>query len=242
MKETRNLWTLLVILSILIVGVFTSVNFGDVDASPDTTFAVEYEYSWPPTGPNFKVNVTVYDASYLYSWQINMTWNPAVLQYTGLTFGGFLTTQPEGSTTGKYPTTPTNFVLFYETTKGSHQGKSAAKGLLATITFTVLVPGHTVMDISGLGGPIQMTKYVYCITPPQLVTMYPITQNGYMCTLKGDTDFDGDVDYTDFLAFCAEYLKTSGSVGWTGKADFDHDGDVDYTDFLAFTSNYLKTV
>lgn len=59
--------------------------------------------------------------------------------------------------------------------------------------------------------------------------------------ILGDIDGDGDVDYGDFLAFAASYLKSSGQPGYDREADFDCDGDVDYDDFLTFAANYLKS-
>jgi len=62
--------------------------------------------------------------------------------------------------------------------------------------------------------------------------------------IQGDvpgTPPDGDVDYFDFLAFAASYLKTSAQPDYNPGADFDVDGDVDYDDFLIFAGNYLKT-
>jgi hypothetical protein len=227
-KKTWNIWTPLVLLSVLIMGFMASVNFKDVGASPGTTFAVEYKYNWPSTGPNFKVNVTIYEADYVYSWQVWMEFDPAVLSFTGITFGGFLTTQPEGSSTNVIP--GSNYVLFSESTIGSYQGKNAAQALLATITFNVLAAGHSVIDIDG--GTYLMTRYTYCFQVPQLVTKYPTTISGYMSTVIGDADCDGDVDSADLTVLADGYGKHEP------EGDLNHSGNTEVIDLYTLGKHY----
>jgi hypothetical protein len=201
----------------------------DAVASPGTTFAVEYKYNWPATGPGFQVRVKVYDASYLYSWQVWMEYDPAVLSFTGIVSGGFLTTQPEGSDfTYSIPMAGT--LLFSEATKGSHQGKSAAEGLLATVTFNVLAQGHGVINIGG--GTYAMTYYMECFTIPTLVKKYPTRQNGYMSTLIGDADCDGDVGNDDLIVLAGGYGKH------VPEGDFDHSGNTDVKDLYTLGKHY----
>jgi len=69
-----------------------------------------------------------------------------------------------------------------------------------------------------------------------------LTNGVVMVTLPGNIDGDNDVDYDDFLAFAAAYLKSSGQPGYHPVADIDGDGDVDYDDFLAFAAYYLKSL
>lgn len=52
--------------------------------------------------------------------------------------------------------------------------------------------------------------------------------------IGGDTDFDGDVDFADFLALSTNYEKT----GTWREGDFDGDGLVTFADFLILSSNY----
>ncbi|MEM6471893.1 MAG: PA14 domain-containing protein [Planctomycetota bacterium] len=54
----------------------------------------------------------------------------------------------------------------------------------------------------------------------------------------GDSDGDGDVDGTDFLAFRDTFRKRSGDPRYNWIFDIDNDGDVDGFDFLAFRNNF----
>lgn len=53
-------------------------------------------------------------------------------------------------------------------------------------------------------------------------------------TVAGDTDLDGDVDFTDFLVLSANFGM---SGGWT-EGDFNQNGTVDFDDFLAQSANF----
>lgn len=56
------------------------------------------------------------------------------------------------------------------------------------------------------------------------------------CSLAGDTNFDGIVDFVDFLTLSANYGKESGAVWPDG--DFDWDRAVGFSDFLALRDNF----
>ena len=58
------------------------------------------------------------------------------------------------------------------------------------------------------------------------------------CPIPGDTDSDGDVDFSDFQALNANFGKTNDAI-WA-EGDFDDDGDVDFADFLALSDNFSE--
>jgi len=58
----------------------------------------------------------------------------------------------------------------------------------------------------------------------------------------GDTDNDGDVKGSDFLAFKASWYKCDPEPGYDACADFDRDGCVKGSDFLIFKSNWYQAV
>lgn len=53
-------------------------------------------------------------------------------------------------------------------------------------------------------------------------------------TVFGDADFDGTVQFSDFLALSSHF----GQPGGWGQGDFDGDGEVNFTDFLILSVNF----
>ncbi len=56
------------------------------------------------------------------------------------------------------------------------------------------------------------------------------------CSLPGDVDDDGEVDFQDFLVLQAGYGATTGAERSDG--DLDDDNDVDFQDFLVLQAHY----
>jgi hypothetical protein len=54
--------------------------------------------------------------------------------------------------------------------------------------------------------------------------------------VAGDTNFGGDVNFTDLLKLAQNYNNTTGMT-WE-QGDFDFDGDVDFSDLLALAQNF----
>lgn len=55
--------------------------------------------------------------------------------------------------------------------------------------------------------------------------------------LAGDTDFNGAVDFADFLALSSAF----GGAGHWGNGDFDCSGDIVFADFLVLSQNFGAT-
>jgi len=56
--------------------------------------------------------------------------------------------------------------------------------------------------------------------------------------IKGDTNLDGKVNFTDFVTLARSYGKTGAD--WS-MGDFDYDGKVDFADLVALARNYGQT-
>ena len=63
--------------------------------------------------------------------------------------------------------------------------------------------------------------------PPPTPTMLP-----------GDFDSSGEVDFTDFLLFVAQFGKSSSDEGFDARMDLDSNGTIDFTDFLNFVAAF----
>jgi hypothetical protein len=57
-------------------------------------------------------------------------------------------------------------------------------------------------------------------------------------TTQGDANFDGEVDFTDFVRLFNNYTGSFGSGKLWTQGDFDFDGDVDFSDFVKLFNNY----
>ena len=60
--------------------------------------------------------------------------------------------------------------------------------------------------------------------------------------LFGDSNGDGTVNLTDYRAFVATYLTSTGQAKFSSIFDANNDGTINLTDYRAFTTNYLKTI
>ena len=56
----------------------------------------------------------------------------------------------------------------------------------------------------------------------------------------GDFDGDGKVEFSDFIAFAAQFGKTETDPAWERQFDLDDDGEIGFSDFLAFATNFGK--
>ncbi len=57
-------------------------------------------------------------------------------------------------------------------------------------------------------------------------------------TLTGDFDSSGEVDFTDFLLFVAQFGKSSSDDGFDARMDLDGNGTVEFPDFLLFVAAF----
>jgi PKD repeat protein len=95
------------------------------------------------SGETVKVNITVEDATFLYSWQVNMSFDPTVLEFVNVTEGEFLMQQPEGTSPAlRKDHAADGWILCGWFTLGSYQGIPGS-GTLATVEFNVLKEGES---------------------------------------------------------------------------------------------------
>jgi len=191
-------------------------------------------------GNNLQVSVNVTDAVDLFSYQVNVTWNPSMLNFLRVvSYGDFLARTGSSYGTSRIQPTwkasnVTGYASIAETILGDVAGISGG-GRLFTIEFRIVGYGWTDLNI-GSGGSL----------PTMLLnsaggTITYNTVRGYFSNrLGGDVDSDRDVDYNDFVVLAGAYGSTSGQPAYKRNADFDDDGDVDYNDFVKLAGNYGK--
>ena len=73
-----------------------------------------------------------------------------------------------------------------------------------------------------------------------VITFAKATDTGTPGTpgLTGDFDGSGAVDFQDFLAFVAQFGKSSSDEGFDARMDLDGSGTIDFQDFLAFVAAF----
>jgi len=137
-------------------------------ASPGAVIAIEpAEVLDVPVGETFKLNLTVTDVSNLYGWQVNITFNPSILNVASTEEGPFLK-QVNETVVYKKTSNDGGFLLLTSTftTPYPLQGATGS-GLLATVTFTVTGQGASSLNF------VKGTKMN--TVPPPYQTVLPIT-------------------------------------------------------------------
>ena len=106
---------------------------------------------------------------------------------------------------------------------------------------------YSVGDLSA-GVPVDSTNFIFDLTGDSMVGVADLTQwlskaasfNGYNTPYRrGDTNFDMDVDITDFHALVTnfDFDGDTNHNDWP-EGNFDGDGDVDITDFDYMANNF----
>jgi len=211
------------------------------------------------------VNVSMYDTE-LFAWQVNVTWDTAMLNFTGLSYGDFLaqTGSPDGTSGSKVDivdaSNDTGYASIAETILGEYPGINET-GRLVTLDFLILGYGWTYLNISVSGGvlpTILLDSTGGTITYDRLlVPIFP--SDGYFRNvIPGDMtddspgvlpDYpDGDVDGFDLGEFADAYGTSVGQPNYNHLGDLtddspgvppdNPDGDVDGFDLGVFADNY----
>ncbi len=212
------------------------------------------------SGSLVSFNVDITNATDLFAWQVNISWNPAILNYSKVTeYGSFLraTTSPNGTSgwinrdpLANVTIAPFNNTLGYaaiaETILGDYSGITG-DGRLVTVEFEVVGYGETNLTIS-VSGTLATTLLDSAGGSVTFDTADGYFRNTLPGDIQGDTGGtppDGDVDRYDFFAFLDHYGSSVGDPNYNRLADLEDDvggplpdGDVDRYDFFAFLDNY----
>jgi len=105
-----------------------------------------------------------------------------------------------------------------------------------TVVLTAAEEGQTYTVDYAVTGGTATSGVDYIIT-----TAGPGCWN-YPTQCHGDTDNDGEVKGSDFLALKASWYKCAPDADYNPCADFDRDGCVKGSDFLILKSNWYQTV
>jgi hypothetical protein len=130
-----------------------------VKASPGTTVAIDpAEVKELETGASFTVDVTIAEASNIYGWQANVTFDPGVLSVASAAEGPFLKNVNETAWPNPSIDNTKGYVLISSSLMPPYaqypQGVSGG-GILANITFTVKSGGSSDLHFQAAGTKLR---------------------------------------------------------------------------------------
>jgi hypothetical protein len=193
-------------------------------------------------GDTFQVHVNISAVADLYTWNVNITWNPAMLNFTRIVaYGDFLarTTSPYGTSRAVNIArvyNETGSALIAESTLGEYPG-IGGNGRLVTVEFLIIGYGWTDLDI-----------LVAADFPTQLLSttgnsLSFTTGDAYFRnTLKGDVDWNKIVNVVDAAGVSAHWYPGPpvGPLGYGREADINLDGTVNIVDAAIVSANWNR--
>jgi hypothetical protein len=195
-------------------------------------------------GNTFEVPVNITGVTDLLAWQINMSWDASMLNFSNIIADEFLNrTNPIANTTShelgfviNKSDNATGYTAMGESILANDTGVTGA-GRLVKVEFLITGYGWTNLTIS-VDGTLPTT-----LLNSTLNSMTFTKVDGYFSNkILGDVEGDGDVDYDDLVVLAGAYGSSSPSPAYALFADFDRDGDVDYDDLVPLAGNYGRSV
>ena len=198
----------------------------------------------------FQVHVNISDVTVLFSWQINMSWDPSILNVTGITAGEFLLRTTSVNKTAAYQLgfaiNATDNVEGYATMAESVLGDApgigvSGSGRLCSIEFLIVGYGWTELTISLTGGLpttlLNSTGEVISFPPENVL-------NGWFDNrLRGDTNGDGMVTIADLGAVSDHWTGPPiGGYPYARYCDLDDDGRIGIADWGIVSDNWGRAL
>lgn len=181
-----------------------------------TIISVDPSMLFAEPGEHFSINLTIANAVNVRSWQINMTFDSAVVSVVDITLpaDNFLEGRPEG-TTGLYMLIRESSVLFMNGILGDYDGMHGS-GTLATVEFEVVATGESVLKID----PGEPGKTV--LLDPNLIATYPgpnlTTEDGYISNI--------DHPPTASFTYSPSAPEINEIITFDASASSDPDGEI----------------
>jgi hypothetical protein len=130
------------------------------------------------------VDISVFNVEFLYAWQVNMSFNPNVLEFVNVTEGDFLKDMPEG-THGftRLDGLDDGWALFGWTAQGEFQGKNGS-GVLANVEFRALTIGESTLRFEGIPDVTYLWGQTAHVAPPIFFDIDFTPENGYFVSTE----------------------------------------------------------
>jgi hypothetical protein len=140
-----------VMLALLLIGTLTlAFNFQPVKANPEAKVYVDPPKCGGGLGEYFTVDIDIANVTGLYSYDLVLTWEPAILNVTSVTEGTFLSRYPKVYVT--FSVSEINYTVgwlyFFCMILGDiPEAPASGNGTLATVEFQVKAIGETTLDL-----------------------------------------------------------------------------------------------
>jgi len=217
------------------------------------------------SGSTFTVLVNVSLVTDLFTWQVNMSWDPSILNVSSLTAGEFLLRTTSVNKTASFQIgsviNATDNVEGYtgmaDSVLGDEVGISVSgNGTLVSVEFLVVGYGETNLTINA-GGTLPTGLLDSTGSTMALTTANGYFQNRFISDIRGPEvggsyPPDGMVDILDFAFIGLAYGKTSADPDWETYKEADTrgpdppyylpDGVVDILDFAYCGLEYGKSI
>jgi len=173
------------LLVFIIVASIVSVHLQTGNSATTPIVGVDPAITHVNVGGKLFVNLTITDVVRLYSWQVNITFNPSVLRFVNITEGDFLKTgAPEGTwTVAPLYNNTKGYALFGWALQGNYIGPSGS-GWLGSVELSVVGEGESVLNITN-----TLTKLIEYRPPPPppgetvMKVIHHARQNGFFTNL-----------------------------------------------------------
>lgn len=196
-------------------------------------------------GNTFLVHVNISEVTNLFSYQVNVTWSPAMLNFTGVwAYGDFLARTGSSYGTSRIEkiyiaSNVTGYASIAETILGDVPGITG-NGRLFTIQFKVVGYGSTMINI-GVAGTLP-TTLLDSTEPPSSIA-FTTASCYFRNALRGDVNFDRTVDVSDLLKVVScRSGPPPGPGGYQRDVDINYDTFIDISDLLIVVANRGRTV
>jgi hypothetical protein len=193
-------------------------------------------------GTQFKVDLSIDNATQLFGYRMFVKWDPAVLKLTQVTAGSFLSqtgqtlflVQVDPNNIGYIPMGISAALLVTDEANGS--------GVLATLTFQAIGNGNSDLTIdfgSALAGyvnfDLEYPNYRYIPFKANSGTVTVLSPDNLSSI---DYIHDGKVNFDDLLYFANAYTHFQQNPNIDPGCDLNHDNNMNFDDILQFSNDW----
>lgn len=197
----------LLCLSFTLILTLTLSNIGTVNGVTEPTIYIDPHTSYKLQNERFNITVRIKNAEDVFSWQVQINFDPNILEAINATEGDFLKDQPQG--TFFAVNVRSDYILFGASSYGEVPG-AGGSGTLATVEFLVNGIGSCILNITDPTRTYLLNR--------NLNKIPYIAENGYFTNIE----IPPIADFT--------YSPTRPQIGETitfnASASYDPDGNI----------------
>ena len=195
-------------------------------------------------GDTFQIHVNITDASSLFSWQINISWDPSMLNVTDVIASEFLNrTYPTANTTShelgfviNKADNATGYTASGESILCGDTGVNGS-GRLVTIEFQVVGYGYTTLNISVSGDLPTILLNSTLSSMAFDIGVYRDMNGWFDNRIMGDSDGSGLVTVADRAVVSSRWTAPP-ALPYARFADWNDDGVISVSDLAVVSANW----